>query len=72
MLGPIDEWLVTDLNPRLGAGSSISYMVGSDFFGATIQRLMAPDASIGGFFKEFTGQAYVVRQYSDFVTEIQK
>ena len=72
MLGPNKEWLVTDLNPRLGAGSAMSYMVGSDFFGANVSRLLDPEASIGGFFREFTGQAYVVRQYSEFVTEILK
>ena len=70
MLGPDHEWLITDLNPRLGAGSAMSYMVGSDFFGANVSRLLDPEASIGGFFKDFNGQAYVVRQYSEVLTEI--
>lgn len=62
-------WRITDLNPRLGAGSAMSYLVGSDFFGANIARILDASAPIGGFFKEFNGQAFVVRQYSEFLTE---
>ncbi|MHB8422854.1 MAG: ATP-grasp domain-containing protein [Leptospirales bacterium] len=72
MLGSGNDWLITDLNPRLGAGSAMSYMVGSDFFGANIARILDSSASLGTFFKEFKGQAFVVRQYSEFLTEVQQ
>ncbi|MHB1605925.1 MAG: ATP-grasp domain-containing protein [Leptospirales bacterium] len=71
MRGQKNDWLITDLNPRLGAASAMSYMVGSDFFGANISKLLDYSARIDTFFKEFNGQAFVVRQYAEFLTEIQ-
>lgn len=70
MLGKGKDWVITDLNPRLGAGSAMSSMVGSDFFGANVARILDDAACVSHFFKPFEGEAFVVRQYSEFLTTV--
>jgi predicted ATP-grasp superfamily ATP-dependent carboligase len=55
------SWAVTDINPRLGAGTSMGIEVGMDFYGAMCCDILKEDYQ--GFISQFTGEAYVTRQY---------
>jgi carbamoylphosphate synthase large subunit len=60
-------WVVTDLNPRLGAGSSMSEAVGYDFYSAMFAIMW--DLNPSQYFGEFRGESYVTRQYSDYLMQ---
>jgi hypothetical protein len=59
------EWAVTDINPRLGAGTGMSFVTGMDFFSAMFAILWDEDPS--RYFRPLTKEIYVTRQYSDFI-----
>lgn len=59
------NWAVIDINPRLGAGSAMSYCAGYDFFGAMISIMWDQDPS--KYIPEFSRECYVTRQYSEFL-----
>lgn len=62
-----NNWAVTDINPRLGAGSSMSTVVGMDFYGAMVCDLLNEDYK--KYIKQYTGEAYVTRQYLNIRTD---
>lgn len=60
-----NDWAVTDINARLGAGSAMSVAAGMDFFSSMFAVLWDQDPSV--YFKPIKKETYVTRQYSDFV-----
>lgn len=62
-----DNWAVTDINPRLGAGTALSLPVGSDFFGAMLSVLWDQDPS--PFLKPLDKICYVTRQYEEYLMQ---
>jgi carbamoylphosphate synthase large subunit len=58
------EWAVTDINPRLGAGTPMSFAAGMDFFSGMFAILWGEDPT--AFFRSLKKETYVVRQYCDF------
>ena len=60
-----NKWAIIDINPRLGAGSSMSKAAGFDFFGAMIAILTNNDPK--PFFINNFNECYVTRQYVDFL-----
>jgi carbamoylphosphate synthase large subunit len=61
-----NQWAVIDINPRLGAGTSMSETVGMDFFAAMIANVIQTDHS--PYIKQFTGERYVTRQYKNILS----
>ncbi len=59
------DWVVTDVNARLGAGTALSVAAGLDFFSAMFAILWKEDPSI--FFKPLKRETFVTRQYVEFV-----
>lgn len=59
------KWAVTDINPRPGAGTGMSYAAGMDFFSAMFAILWDEDPS--GFFRPLEKEIFVTRQYNDFI-----
>ena len=62
------EWLVTDINARLGAGTAISVAVGLDFFSGMFAVLWGEDPS--QYFIPLEKETFVTRQYSEFVMNL--
>jgi len=60
------RWTVTDINPRLGAGTAMSVPLGTDFFAAAFACAWGEDPA--RFLPLLEGEAFVVRQHADFVT----
>lgn len=60
-----DNWAVTDINARLGAGSAMSTVVGMDFFSGMFAIFWGEDPS--DYFKPLKKESFVTRQYSDFL-----
>lgn len=60
-----NEFVITDINPRLGAGTAMSTSVGMDFFGAMFANLWNQNPK--DYFIKFENEKYVTRQYSEFV-----
>jgi carbamoylphosphate synthase large subunit len=63
-----NEWAVTDINARFGAGTAMSVAAGMDFFSSMFTILWNQDPSI--YFKPIKKETYVTRQYADFVMNI--
>jgi carbamoylphosphate synthase large subunit len=59
------EWVLTDLNARLGAGTPMSVATGLDFFSAMFAILWQDDPSI--YFRPLKKETFVTRQYADFL-----
>ncbi|MFC1665358.1 ATP-grasp domain-containing protein [Pseudomonadota bacterium] len=68
MVGPKEQWLVTDINARLGAGTAMSAAAGMDFFAAAFASEWGEDAA--PFVPQPSRTYHVLRQYSEYVTEI--
>jgi len=60
-----NEFVITDINPRLGAGSAMSVAVGMDFFAAMFANLWNQNPK--EYFINFDKEKYVTRQYCEFV-----
>lgn len=60
-----NEFVITDINPRLGAGTAMSSAVGLDFFGAMFANLW--DQNPEKYFTKSKEEKYVTRQYCEFV-----
>ena len=60
------EWVVTDVNPRLGAGTEMGSAVGLDFFSAMIAILIGEDER--PYVMKLEKEQFVCRQYDNFVT----
>jgi carbamoylphosphate synthase large subunit len=61
------RWLITDVNPRCGAGTRLSAAVGVDFFAATVADLWNEETD--RFLPRLDRERYVVREYVEFVLE---
>lgn len=59
-------WVVTDINPRIGAGTAMSVAVGFDPGLATIATALGLDP--GPYLQLPDGQSFVVRTYQEWVT----
>jgi carbamoylphosphate synthase large subunit len=57
-------WMITDVNPRPGAATSMCLTTGNDFFSATFA--LAFGENYERHFSEFKDECYVTRQYADF------
>lgn len=60
-----NEYVITDINPRLGAGTVMSSAVGMDFHAAMFANLWGENPE--KYFQNFSGEKYVTRQYCEFV-----
>ena len=60
-----DDWAVTDINPRLGAGTALSYAYGYDFFNAMLAILW--DKNPNKFFSNSKSERFVTRQYVEYL-----
>jgi len=58
------SWLVTDINPRPGAGTAMSTAVGVDFLSATLADAWGLDAR--SMLPSLHRERFVVRQYSEY------
>ena len=56
-----EQWVVTDINPRYGAGTAMCSAVGMDFYSAMIADVLELEPEI--YFSNFNSEAYVTRQY---------
>lgn len=59
------RWAVIDINPRLGAGTSMSYSAGYDFFGAMLAIMWNENPA--KYLPEFQRECFITRQYSEFL-----
>lgn len=59
------EWVVTDVNPRPGAGSAMCNVTGNDFFAASFARVWGQN--VEPFFTPLNEDVYVTRQYAEYV-----
>jgi len=60
-----NEFAVTDINPRLGAGTAMSNAIGLDFHGAMFANLWGHNPE--KYFTPLKEEKYVTRQYCEFV-----
>lgn len=60
-----DDWVVTDVNPRPGAGTAMCWTTGNDFISAGFAYCWGEDTE--RFFQTMTNEVYVTRQYTDFL-----
>lgn len=58
--------MLIDLNPRPGAGTSMSILTGNDFFAAAFSLAFAEDYR--KHFSTISGECYITRQYVDFLS----
>jgi carbamoylphosphate synthase large subunit len=62
------RFAITDINPRLGAGSSMGQEIGMDFYKAMVFDIMKMDYK--PYIKQFLKTAYITRQYQNILTQI--
>jgi carbamoylphosphate synthase large subunit len=60
------QWVVTDVNPRPGAGTSMAVPTGNDFLAASFAAAWGEPWH--GFFQTLARDAYVVRQHAEVLT----
>lgn len=60
-----NEYAITDINPRLGAGTAMSNAVGLDFHSAMYANLWGLNPE--KYFNKLVKEKYVTRQYCEFV-----
>lgn len=60
------EYVVTDINPRLGAATAMSVAVGQDHFSAMFANLWGENPE--KYFIDFFEEKYVTRQYCEFIS----
>jgi predicted ATP-grasp superfamily ATP-dependent carboligase len=61
------SWKIIDINPRLGAGTSMSAVVGSDFYSAMFAILWGLNPA--PFLKKLDRDYYVTRQYTEYLMQ---
>ena len=66
MTGPAGEPMFTDVNPRLGGGTSMTLPLGINLPAALIAHLNGRDPR--PYLPELAGEHFVVRQYEEFLT----
>jgi hypothetical protein len=69
MLGPAGEWLITDLNPRLGAGTALSTAYGWSLASAALTCWGDLPLDPQQFLRTLPGSKYVVRVYQEKVMD---
>jgi carbamoylphosphate synthase large subunit len=62
-----NEWVVTDINPRYGAGTSMCSAVNVDFYSAMISDMLGLNPLV--YLKNFYNEAFVTRQYVNIRTK---
>jgi carbamoylphosphate synthase large subunit len=62
-----DRFVITDINPRLGAGTAMSEAIGFDFFGSMFSILWGKDPSVHFLEDNLKQERFVTRQYYEFV-----
>jgi hypothetical protein len=62
-----NDWLVTDINPRLGSGTPMSKVVGLDFFAAMVADLLG--FNVGRFLQYINKEKFVTRQYLNILSK---
>jgi hypothetical protein len=67
MKNEANQWCITDLNLRLGAGTALSTAVGFDLTRAFLEKLLF-DGHVDEFLKVPDSEKYVVRVYREIVT----
>jgi len=60
-----NEYMITDINPRLGAGTAMSVVIGLDFFASMFATLW--DQNPEKYFTRINEEKYVTRQYCEFI-----
>lgn len=66
MRGPAgDDWVITDVNARPGAGTRLSVAVGADFLGAALAEAWGLDPR--PMLAPLEGERFVARQYTEYV-----
>lgn len=60
-----NEYVITDINPRLGAGTAMSCAVGLEFHAAMFANLWGENPE--KYFRQFSDEKFVTRQYCEFV-----
>ena len=63
-----DRFAITDINPRLGAGSSMGEVVEMNFYKAMIFNIMQMDYK--PYIKQFEKSAFITRQYQNILTQL--
>lgn len=61
-----NDYLITDINPRLGGGTAMSAAIGQDFFSAMFANLWGENPK--KYFNVFSEEKYVTRQYCEFIS----
>lgn len=60
-----DDYVVTDVNPRLGAGSQMSAANGANLFAAHLAQVFGGDP--GTYLRRYRERCFVTRQYVDYL-----
>jgi len=63
-----EEWAVTDINARLGAGTAMSVAAGNDFFSGMYAIIWEEDPTV--YFQPLQKETFVTRQYSEFIMNL--
>ena len=69
MKNPEQNWVITDLNPRIGAGTSLSSVCGWSLATAALAEWGQLPENPLKFLRSFNGDRYAVRAYRDFRTK---
>lgn len=62
-----ESFWITDINPRLGAGTAMSAANGADFFAAHLAQVFGGDP--GNHLRAFHRRCVITRQYIDYVSD---
>lgn len=65
MLNKENEWCVTDINLRLGAGTALSSKIGWQLARASIAQWLGKVENYDKYFNEIKGEKYVARVYEE-------
>jgi len=65
MLNKENEWCVTDINLRLGAGTALSSKIGWQLVRASLAQWLGKDDDYDKYFNEIEEDKYVVRVYEE-------
>jgi hypothetical protein len=68
MKNAMGEWAITDLNPRIGAGTSLATVCNWSLASAALAVWAGLEVSPLSFLEEFTDERFAVRAYRDFRT----
>ncbi len=69
MKNAANQWVITDLNPRLGAGTSLSSVCGWNLVAAALVVWAGLPEDPLALLEEFEGERFAVRAHRDFRTQ---